>query len=229
MYLLAVDTATNAGGAALARNAEVVGKVMVKTPMKYSDNIIPIVDFLLNQHGLQMKDLDALIVPTGPGSFTGLRIGMAVVKAFGQALDIPAVGISTLEALAYRFRHVQERIVAMIDARRQQVFAAAFEVTQKDVTPLSEEVVVAPADWLKDFDQTEFVFVGDGAQLYRSAVESLLPGSRVLATDNQILEPLCELGLRRFAAGVQAPVRELKANYVRPSDAELGRKLGPAQ
>lgn len=226
MYLLAVDTATNAGGAALSRNEEVVGLVMLKTPLRYSDCLIDTVDFLLAQHGLALKDVGCLAAAAGPGSFTGVRIGLAALKAFGQALSIPAVGISTLEALAWRFRDRHHRVAPMIDARRQQVYAAAYDVRDREMTPLAPEEAVFPSRWLKKLPPGEFLFVGDGARLYQGAVAAQRPESRALAVDNCILTELCQLGFQRFCAGSAAPVGQLKANYVRPSDAELSAVLG---
>ncbi len=227
MFLLAIDTATNAGGVALARNAEVVGMVMMKTPRQYSENLIPMIEFVLEQNHVEPRDLQALVVPIGPGSFTGLRIGLAVVKALGQALDVPVVGLSTLEALAFQHRAVHNRVVAMMDARRQQVFAGAFAVSEQEVRQLTQERVAAPADWLAELPGGKFLFVGDGALLYRGCIESLASGARVLATDNQILDTLCRLGFRRYTQGLAGPVEELQARYLRPPDVRLNRELGP--
>jgi tRNA threonylcarbamoyladenosine biosynthesis protein TsaB len=225
MYLLTLDTASNAGGVALARNSEVVGQVMMKTPMRYSDNLIPMIDFLLQHHQLQPEGLDGLVVAIGPGSFTGLRIGLAAAKALGQALSLPAVGISSLEALAFRFRHVHTCITPMIDARRQQVYAGIYEVSETGCRSIVPEAVAPPAQWLKEKGSADAVYVGDGATLYRSSVEALVPGARFISTDNSVLNSLCHLGFRRFSEGRGKPVGKLAANYVRPPDAKLNSRL----
>ncbi len=221
MYVLAIDTATNSGGAALSRNGEVVGSVMLKTPLRYSDQMIGMVDFLIRAHQLRLKDVGCLVAATGPGSFTGVRIGLAVVKAMGQALATPAVGISTLEALAWRFHDIQTRVAPMLDARRQQIYGAAFEIEGWELKSVASQTVAHPAEWLKRLPPGDFLFVGDGARLYQGAISAARPGSRVLESDNQILEPLCRLGFRRLCAGLAESVESLSANYVRPSDAEL--------
>lgn len=221
MYVLAIDTATNSGGAAVGRNEEVIGSVMIKAPLRYSESLVEIVDFLLRQHGLGLSDLGCLSVAAGPGSFTGLRIGLAAVKAFGQALSIPAVGVSTLEALAWRFRDHSRRVATMLDARRQQIYGAAYEIGRGEISRIAGEAVAPPANWLKTLPAGEFLFVGDGARLYQGTVAALRPESRVLAGDNRVLDELCQLGFRRFCAGLAAPVTQLRANYVRPSGAEF--------
>ena len=228
MYLLALDTATNSGGVALSRNAEVIALLMLKTPLRYQEKILDGVDFLLGQHHLKLGDVDAFATATGPGSFTGIRIGLATVKAFAQPLDKPTIGVSTLEALAYRFRTVHPRVGPWIDARRQQVFAALYEFAGHSTRNLMEETVAKPADWLDRLSVQDCLFVGDGARHYRSCIESMESSHRVLDTDNRILEELCQLAFQRFQRGGQHSVHSLQAQYLRPSDAELGRKQAPS-
>ena len=221
MYLLAIDTATNSGGVALARNAEVVGVLMLKTPLAYSEKILYCVEFILNQFDLELKAVECIAVTTGPGSFTGLRIGLATVKGFCQGLGKPAVGISTLEALAYRFRWVHSRIAPMMDARRQQIYGAAYRVEGSELGLEQEPRVASPAEWLSGLPPGEYLFVGDGAQLYRNTISTHRPGSRLLETDNRLLEALCQLAYKKFREGKAVSAEQLQANYVRPSDAEL--------
>lgn len=223
MYILAVDTATHAGGAALSCDGEVIGSVMIKAPLRYSEKIIPFVDFLLEQQGLRLEEIDGFAVASGPGSFTGLRIGVASVKAFCQSLDRPAVGISTLEALAYRFRWIEGRIAPLMDARRKQIFGALYRVEDGEVHLEGTERVLSPQDWLRDLPAQECVFVGDGVRVYRETLLSIRPEARLIETDNRILEALCGLAHRRFREGKTVSAQDLAAHYIRPSDAELGR------
>lgn len=220
MYLLAIDTATNAGGVALARNEEVLAIVMAKAPLQYSERLISQIDFLLSQFALGPSDLDCLAVASGPGSFTGIRIGLAAVKALGQGLGLPVAGVSTLEALAWRFRQIAPRVGPMIDARRQQVFGAVVDVSGREPKTVVEETVLPPAEWLRRLPREECLLVGDGAQMYASTAAALRPGDRLIRSDNMILEAVCGLGFLRFAAGDLQDAGCVKANYVRPSDAE---------
>lgn len=225
MYLLALDTATNSGGVAISRNAEVIGLLMLKTPLRYQEKILDSVDFLLCQQGLRLAQIDALAVAIGPGSFTGIRIGLATVKGFAHVLNKPVIGISTLEALAHRFRTVYSRVAPWIDARRQQVFAALYEFSADSPKRLMQETVAKPADWLHRTPTQDCLFVGDGARLYRSTIDSFCAGHRVLSTDNLLLESLCQLAFQRFRCcnlRNQDGVEPLEAYYLRPSDAELG-------
>lgn len=222
MYILALDTATNCGGVAVSRNAEVIGQVMLKTPLRYSEEALSCVEFLLRTLRLKRTQLGCFAVAAGPGSFTGLRIGLATVKAFSQSLDRPAVGLSTLEALAYRFRWDRSRVVPMIDARRQQIYGAAYRSDPEMGVFLEvEEQVAPPAEFLRQLPSGDHLFVGDGARQYRTTIQALHPGSRVAGSDNCILPELCLLAHRRHMAGETGGVRRLRAHYLRPSDARI--------
>ncbi|HUG42889.1 MAG TPA: tRNA (adenosine(37)-N6)-threonylcarbamoyltransferase complex dimerization subunit type 1 TsaB [Acidobacteriota bacterium] len=221
MYLLSVDTATNSGGVALSRNSEIVGLAMLKTPLEYSDRLIDYVDFLLDNSGLGIRDVGTFVVASGPGSFTGLRVGLAAVKAFCQALDRPAVAVSTLKALAWRHRHLAERVAPMIDARRRQIYGAVYRTEDPEaLEPEGAEIVGSPEEWLRSTPESGCLYVGDAAQLYSGTIRAVRPAGRILRTDNQILEALCEIGFRRMSAGKALDAAQLKANYLRPSDAE---------
>lgn len=219
MYVLALDTATNSGGVAVSRNQEVIGQVFLKTPLRYSETIIPMIDFLLSQLELGLEQIGLLSVAAGPGSFTGLRVGLSTAKALGQAKSIQAIAISTLEALAFRYRAHDRFLAPLLDARRQQVYAALYRADSKGVALVKQAEVMRPDRWISTLDVTqEYVFVGDGARQYRSAIEASLPAARVFETDNQILESLCLLGYRKLALGEVVAVDELEAIYVRPPD-----------
>jgi tRNA threonylcarbamoyladenosine biosynthesis protein TsaB len=223
MWLLAIDTATNAGGLALARNGEAVGVVMSKTPSRYSEQLIAWAHFLLNQNRIGIEDVNVFAVCNGPGSFTGLRIGLATAKAFGQALGRPVVAVSSLEALASRFRWAHRRLAVMLDARRRQVYAARYLAGEDGEMRLqgSEEAAL-PSEWLASCPVEQGAFVGDGAVLYRDQIAALHPQATVIDSDNCILAELCRLGYSRFVRGETATAGSVRANYLRLPDAKVG-------
>jgi len=225
IHILAVDTATNSGGAALSRNGEVIASLMVKTPLQYAEKILYMVDFLLDQHKLQLEEMDCFAVANGPGSFTGLRIGIATVKGFCQGLNKPGVGISTLEALAYRFRWTHSRVAPMIDARRDQIYGAMYRFNGSQMELEHKEQVSSPALWLQEISGRACVFVGDGAQLYKETIVAAHPEAWVLETDNRVLETLCQIAYQRFQESQTQSAQELKAHYLRPSDAKVSSKF----
>jgi len=226
MHILAIDTATNCGGAALSLDREVIGLVMAKQSLRYSETILDMVDFLLQQHRLELPEIDGFAVATGPGSFTGVRIGLTTIKSFCQALDKPVAGISTLEALAYRFRQVDSRVAPMMDAGRQQIYGALFRVEGFSIHPEQEEQVLAPQKWLEEVPRNGCVLVGEGAEKHRQTILDVNPDARVLETDNRLVDQLCPLAYERFSQGDICNAHQLKANYVRPPDVRL-KKLTP--
>lgn len=222
MYLLAIDTATNSGGVALSRNNEVIGLLMAKTPLKYSDHLIYYIEFLLKHLGISINQMDCIAVASGPGSFTGLRIGLAMVKGLAQPSNLATVGIPTLSALAFRFRNVKSLVAPMIDARRQQIYGGIYQVTEESVEAVDDPLVRHPADWLRTIkDGDDYLFVGDGAEMYHQTIQSVRPGAHIIRSDNSILTELCQLGYQQFVEGKAVSAFELKALYIRPSDAEM--------
>ncbi len=223
MFFLAIDTATNSGGVALARNAEVVGALMTKTPLRYSERLIENIEVILERFDLKPLDIDCFVVASGPGSFTGLRIGLATVKAFCQSLHRPGIAVATLEALAYRFRHLSFRVAPMVDARRQQIYGGLYESREGEVQSIQGDKALTPADWLRQLPPEPCLFVGDGARMYASTVAAARPSDRLIRSDNRILDELCLLAYHRFVRGETSHAAQLTATYVRPSDAEPTR------
>ncbi|MFB3906052.1 MAG: tRNA (adenosine(37)-N6)-threonylcarbamoyltransferase complex dimerization subunit type 1 TsaB [Acidobacteriota bacterium] len=221
MFILALDTASNAGGVALSRNSEVIGLHLAKTPLKYSERLLDWVGFLLKQHDISMEQVDCFAVAAGPGSFTGLRIGLAAAKAFGQALGRPVIAISSLEALAFRFRHASSLVAPVVDARRQQIYAAVYETGGREPRLRFGEEGGRPDEWIRRLPDDVYCFVGDGAVLYRSALLNVLPRSRVIESDNAVLAELCQLAYLRHSQGKETGAEAVKANYIRPPDVQL--------
>jgi len=226
MFILALDTATNAGGLALSRNSEVIGVLMCKTPLNYAERLLDWIDFLLKQHDIGINDIGCFAVAAGPGSFTGLRIGVAAAKAFGQASGRPVIALSSLEALAFRFRQMSSLVASMVDARRQQIYGAVYETNGKEPKLRVHEQVSRPEEWLRSLPNEAYLFVGDGALLYRSTILNLMPGARVAESDNCILRELCQLAYLRYTEGVHTDARSVKANYLRPPDVKLHSARG---
>jgi tRNA threonylcarbamoyladenosine biosynthesis protein TsaB len=226
MHILAIDTATNCGGAALSRDLEVIGLVMSKMPLRYSETILDMVDFLLGQHHLELAKIDCFAVVTGPGSFTGVRIGLATVKSFCQALDKPVVGISSLEALAHRFGQSGIPVAPMMDAGRQQIYGALFQMVGSSIQLRQEARVLASEEWLEGLPVGDCIIAGDGARLYRETILKLKPEARVLETDNRVVDQLGPLAYQRFQQGDTVTADQLEANYVRPPDVRKKGKKG---
>lgn len=193
MLMLAFDTATEVATSALVDDGEVLAERSSRARTLLED-----VDALLRQGGANARDLDALAVGIGPGSFTGVRIGLATARGLALALDLPGAGVSTLAALAAG----APEAIPVVDARRREVFALIG----------GEPSVLAPAD-LKFEPGT--VCVGDGARRYREVFEA---GGAVIPSDDDERH-LPRARFHAALAGALGPVDEIEPLYLRVPDA----------
>ena len=223
MKILAVDTTTDLGGVAVGSDGVLEGAVLVRTPQRYSETLVPMLDFVLAQLKGNLEEIDLLVVATGPGSFTGVRIGLAVVKAIGQSRKILGLGLSTLEVLACCFAEYSQPVAPMLDARRGQVYGAVYSWTDGQARVCVKEQVVRPESWLESIpEDLNPLFVGSGAAAYQDLIRSSRQGALLIAEQPPLLSALIRLAEERASSA--GTVEGIRANYIRPSDAELGRK-----
>jgi tRNA threonylcarbamoyladenosine biosynthesis protein TsaB len=221
VYVLGIDTSTMTGGAALLKGEELVGESILNIRTTHSERLIPALDELLGHARVQLQDVGLISVVTGPGSFTGLRIGLATAKGFGYALGIPLVGVTTLEAFGWQFQVFPGIVVALIDARRRSAFWQAFQGGEGLTEPghgSLEDVL----GWCAAQVGAQFLFVGDGAVNYREELDAALPGAVFPPASLSLLRPsaAAHLGYRRFLAGQASDAFALKPTYMRLTEAE---------
>ena len=222
--ILSVETATLSGSVAIARGAQLLGVLSGDPKISHSNTLLADVDKLLGETQLSVSDVDVFAVATGPGSFTGLRIGIATIKALAATLDRPCVGIPTLEAVAVS-GGVSERSVALLPAGRGEVFTQLFSVSSENtVTALDEAAHVPPARLMERYEQLESVtWCGEGAIVHRElieAMESRAAGKnwRIAPPDPNLATHVARLALNRTQFD---DAYALRAIYVRPADAQL--------
>ena len=216
--ILSVETATLAGSVALARGEQVLAASTGNAGISHSNTLLNDIDVLLGGAHVALGEIDLFAVATGPGSFTGLRIGIATVKALAETLDRPCAGIPTLEAIALAAGE-SERSVALLPAGRGEVFAQIFSVTQDGlVTTLENATHISPQILLEKYGSSDdVVWCGEGAIANRK----LLENGRVAPPILNLATHVASLALKRFREGRLQPADALQAVYVRPSDAEL--------
>lgn len=224
MKLLMVDTATIVASAAVIDDDRLMAETIVNYRRKHSEKMLPAIDHMLQDSGLSIQEIDVFGVVNGPGSFTGLRIGMATVKGFAQALHKPMVTVSTLEALAANLYCADGLVCPVLDAQRQQVYAAAYRSTVGSLqTVLSERVCTVDvlADILEDHAGPIY-FVGDGVKKYGEHLCELLsegvcapPFIRMNRASSA-----AQIGMQKIAAGQTTDCMQATLNYIRKSSAE---------
>jgi len=223
--VLGIETATFCGGVALVAGDRLVASHTLNSQATHSGRLLGAVERVLAESSVALAQLGGLAVSIGPGSFTGVRIGLSAAKGLALAAGLPLVGVSTLEALALRVGRDERLICPVVDARRGEVFASAYRWPNGSELPIE---VIAPAVLpIERFLQKlegRCLFLGDGALRYREAIESEMGGRACFAPPHRILpsaEEVAWLGLLRIEQGRPDDLRRLEPVYIRPSDARL--------
>lgn len=223
MNLLAIDTAGKTAAVAVLRDEVLLYEAAANNGLTHSETLLPMVDTALKACGLRCADIDLYGVTAGPGSFTGLRIGLAAVKGMALPRQTPCAGVSTLEALAWGMAG-QGTVVGALDARRGQVYWAGFDLATHDrLTPDAAAPVQALENFVADCKKPLF-FVGDGAALCYNRF-SELPGVLPCPQPLRVLRGsgVALAARRMLQAGRTVPPAELLPDYHRLSQAERER------
>jgi tRNA threonylcarbamoyladenosine biosynthesis protein TsaB len=222
--ILSVETATLSGSVAVARGNEILGGVSGDATISHSNTLLGDVDKLLTQTQITLPEIDLFAVATGPGSFTGLRIGIATIKALAATLDRPTAGIPTLEAVALS-GGVSAESVALLPAGRGEVFTQLFSVLQPDlVEALDDAAHIPPARLFERYGDLETVtWCGEGAIVNRELIESWAADRdwKIAPQTNALASYVARLALTRFERNQFENPFALRAIYVRPADAQL--------
>jgi tRNA threonylcarbamoyladenosine biosynthesis protein TsaB len=222
LKILSLDASTSAGSILLAEDEKIVAEINVDSNQTHSTRLLPGVDYLLKSTGLDLADVEAFAVICGPGSFTGIRIGITIVKGMAETTSKPVIPITAFESWVAKYPARQGVIVPMIDARRNEVYAAVFERTGEEVRQLSAGMVDKPAHILSRLNPTTALFVGGGSARYRELIlGNDHSGWNVATCDPFLGRPMARLAFQRFRQGQFTTARELQAYYLRKSDAEI--------
>ena len=230
MLVLGIDTSTRAGSVAVVEGERLLGAVDVAGALDHSRRLLPAVDLLLAGLGLGPGDLGGIAVTRGPGSFTGVRVGLATARGLARSAGVPSVGISTLEALAASIDPPPSGtwVCPWVDAGRGEIYAAAYDPSDRRDLERVGPSVARPAAWLNRLPPVPAVFVGDGAVAYRDVLEGRMGPASVGGPGPWFLgRAVARIGenlLRGSGGGVASPLEPL---YLRPSDAESPPRPGP--
>ena len=228
MKILALETSAKAVSAAVTENGKVLCSGYQDTGLTHSRTLMPIVEHILKNTNLTMADMDAIAVSAGPGSFTGIRIGVSAAKGLAFAVDKPAVGVSTLAAMARNVAFADGLIVCAMDARRSQVYNALFEAKDGALTRLTEDRAIGLAELaeeLKD-DPRPKTAVGDGGRLCFDFLQNAGIPCR-LAPAHLLMQNAMSVALEAealAAEGALVSAQELEPVYLRPAQAERLRQ-----
>ena len=227
MLILAFETSAKAASVALLEDGKLLGESYQNTGLTHSQTLMVMAENLLSQCGKTVADVTAAAVAAGPGSFTGVRIGVAAAKGFAWGREIPCYGVSTLEAMALSLGVYQGYVCPCMDARRSQVYNALFYVNQGAVERVTEDRAISLAELgteLKSLKEPIFL-VGDGSNLcYNTLLESV--PNLVLPPEHRMHQRASGVALaarKQVEVGDPGDANALTPNYLRLSQAERER------
>ena len=228
MKILALETSAKAVSAAVVENGKVLCSGYQDTGLTHSRTLMPIVEHILKNTDLTMADMDAVAVAAGPGSFTGIRIGVSAAKGLAFAVDKPAVGVSTLAAMARNVAFVDGLVICAMDARRSQIYNALFEAKGGRLARLTEDRAIALADLAEEMkdDPRPKTIVGDGARLCFDFLQNAGIPCR-LAPAHLVMQNAMSVALEAevlAADGALTSAQDLQPVYLRPAQAERLRQ-----
>ena len=224
MLILAFETSAKAASVALHDGEKLLAESYQNTGLTHSQTLMVMAEDMLKQCGYTAKDVTHVAVAAGPGSFTGVRIGVAAAKGLAWGLQAPCHGVSTLEAMAQNLGVYEGYVCACMDARRNQVYNALFSAQGGRLSRVTEDRAIALADLKMELEQLEgpVFLVGDGAMVAYKALVGEIP-NLVLPPEHRMHQRATGVAMvaaQQIAAGVAADAGALEPNYLRLSQAE---------
>jgi len=216
--ILSIDTASDLCTVALLENENCIKEIIVNDARNHSEKIMPVIEQIMKETNLTLEDINLIVCDKGPGSFTGIRIGVGTVLAFQDSLNIPCVGISSLEVLAYNVKH-DGLICSLIDAKNNNIYLGLFKLKNNEYTQIGDfefKTISDVVTLLKNYDST-ITFVGDGALTHKDFIFTNF--ENCLFSDKNELSSysLGIAGLRTYNKGIETSLMPL---YLRKSQAE---------
>ncbi|AOH53021.1 tRNA (adenosine(37)-N6)-threonylcarbamoyltransferase complex dimerization subunit type 1 TsaB [Peribacillus muralis] len=221
MRVLAIDTSNFTLGIALVDESQVIGEYTTNLKKNHSVRVMPAIQTLLKDCDTAPKDLTKIVVAKGPGSYTGVRIGVTIAKTLAWTLQIPLSGVSSLEVLAANGRYFNGLISPLFDARRGQVYTGLYDMENNLLKTVIEDCNILSSEWakrLKDLNRP-ILFVGQDTDIHREAIEEALGDLAVFApiqSFNSRPSELAFLGLDK----TEEDIHQFVPNYIRMAEAE---------
>lgn len=223
MKVLGIDTSTLTGSVGLIDDERPIAQYTLSIEVTHSERLMEAIDTLLHGARLSLDDIDGFAISVGPGSFTGLRIGLGTVKGLCMATVKKAVSVPTLEALAANVPYCTYAICPILDARKKEVYAALFKYDKNgDMIRITEDRVISP-QLLADQIREPVVFLGDGVYVYRDFFKKRLGNFAHFAPANAMLPSgvsVARIGLPKLKRGETASSADVPV-YIRKSEAEI--------
>lgn len=207
MKILSIDTASNICGVSILEDTTLICQLDQNTGRTHSENLMPMIQQAFNQTGLKLTDINLLVCDKGPGSFTGIRIGIATVKAFHDSLEIPCIGVSSLEALSYAITS-DGLIACLLDCKNDNCYFGLYERKNGMITELIEPqaetvesaLTILNTYYSDNFGNTSITFVGDASIIYQKSIKDIFSTANFATEEKNNLDSynLGLAGLNKF-------------------------------
>jgi tRNA threonylcarbamoyladenosine biosynthesis protein TsaB len=231
MKVLAIDTATTCGVIGIGEHGRPVAEISLVSRENHSARLLPSVDWLLTMAGWKIEEIDGFGVTLGPGSFTGLRVGLSTIKGLAWALKKPVAGLNSLEVLACQVRAEREILVPMLDARKGRVYGAAYRWSEGSVETLLPPGDVPVSELISGLRGSSLLCFGEGARKYRAEIEAVGRSDVAFAPPEYDLPRGATISRVTFEALSRSETLDIgpvEPTYLRASEAELKRKEAEA-
>ncbi|MDF2503504.1 tRNA (adenosine(37)-N6)-threonylcarbamoyltransferase complex dimerization subunit type 1 TsaB [Clostridium sp.] len=224
MRVLSIDSATEAATCAVIEDEKLLGEITFNYKKQHSVILMTIIDNLLKNINADINTIDGFVVSKGPGSFTGLRIGMSTIKGLSQGSNKPFISISSLDALAYNMAYTSGIICPILNALRGNVYTALYKFEGNNLKRLTDYKIISIEELLalvKNQDSSA-TFIGDGIALFKNQIQEYLPEVRFAPTHLNLVKAssLGELGLKKLTQGESDDLYNSAPIYIRKSQAE---------
>lgn len=224
MKILSIETSTMLGGVAIIdETAGLIAETRLNVKTTHSERLMIAVNNTLIQSELTLDDIDVFAVATGPGSFTGLRIGLSTAKGLSYATGMPVVTVPTLEAFAWNFQFSAYPVCLMLDARKSEVYAVVYRWEDAGFSTVIDCASVKPEALLKKL-QGDILFAGEGALLYKDKIVEIMQNRAFFASADKMVPSPANIGLLGLAKALRgefAVISEAVPFYIRKSEAEV--------
>lgn len=225
MKILALESSAVSASVALTEDEKLIAQSFQNCGLTHSRTLLPMAESLLQNCGLALDEVDAIAVAHGPGSFTGVRIGVATVKGLALGADKPCIGVSTLEAMAHGARALGGRLCCVMDARAGQVYNALFAVEEGVPARLCDDRAIKLTELAEEIGNTSYFLVGDGAELCYNTLREKCTGLRLAPPELRYPTGygVAAAALPLLRTGKACYPQELDAFYLRRPQAERER------
>ena len=226
MKNLCIDTSSKVCSVALLEDDNVIAEKNISDEKTHSENLMPLLDSLLNDCNVSINEVELISICVGPGSFTGIRIGVAAVKAIAEILSIKIASVTSLEALAKNYNsegHENYTIASIIDAKNGQVYCGVFDEQNNIKENIFASDIDSAIERIKDYKN--IVVVGDGAALYSEKIKSIINGVKIIDDNEQKASNVGKIGFKKYKNGDLKDADTICPIYLRKSQAERQKEM----